>query len=41
MRSSEIMLACGRSQQEIKNNELLVNLAVRPVVHRDELVVFE
>ena len=39
--SSEIMLACGRSQQEIKNNELLVNLAVRPVVHRDELVVFE
>ena len=39
--SSEIALACGRSQQEIKNNELLVNLAVRPVVHRDELVVFE
>ncbi len=39
--SSEIMLACGRSQQEIKGNELLVNLAVRPVVHRDELVVFE
>ncbi len=39
--SSEIMLACGRSQQEIKGNELLVNLAMRPVVHRDELVVFE
>lgn len=39
--SSEITLACGRSQQEIKENELLGNLAVRPVVHRDELVVFE
>lgn len=39
--SSEISLACGRSQQEIKGNELLVNLGQRPVVHRDELVVFE
>ena len=39
--SSEITLACGRSQQEIKGNELLRNLAVHPVVHRDELVVFE
>lgn len=39
--SSEISLACGRSQKEIKSNELLSNLALRPVVHRDELVVFE
>jgi glutamate 5-kinase len=39
--SSEIVLACGRSQKEIKSNELLKNLAQRPVVHRDELVVFE
>lgn len=39
--SSEISLACGRSQQEIKGNELLVHLGQRPVVHRDELVVFE
>lgn len=39
--SSEITLACGRSQQEIKGNELLRNLAVHPVVHRDDLVVFE
>ncbi len=39
--ASEVSLACGRSQQEIKGNELLVNLGQRPVVHRDELVVFE
>ena len=39
--SSEITLACGRSQREIKGNELLRDLAQRPVVHRDELVVFE
>lgn len=39
--SSEISLACGRSQQEIKANELFRDLSSRPVVHRDELVVFE
>lgn len=39
--SSEIALACGRSQKEIKSNELLKNLAQHPVVHRDELVIFE
>ena len=39
--SSEITLACGRSQREIKGNELLRDLSQRPVVHRDELVVFE
>lgn len=39
--SSEIALACGRNQQEIKNNGLLKDLAQHPVVHRDELVVFE
>lgn len=39
--SSEIALACGRSQKEIKSNDLLKNLAQHPVVHRDELVVFE
>lgn len=39
--SSEVALARGRSQKEINHNELLVNLSVRPVVHRDELVVFE
>ena len=39
--SSEVALACGRSQKEIKANELLANLAQHPVVHRDDLVVFE
>lgn len=39
--SSEVSLACGRSSKEIEANELLRNLAQRPVVHRDELVVFE
>ncbi|WP_251198161.1 glutamate 5-kinase [Anaerotardibacter muris] len=39
--SSEVTLACGRSQKEIKGNELLANLAQHPVVHRDDLVVFE
>lgn len=39
--SSEVELACGKTQAEIKQNELFVNLAQHPVVHRDELVVFE
>lgn len=39
--SSEIALACGRNQQEIKDNGLLKDLAHHPVIHRDELVVFE
>ena len=39
--SSEVSLARGRSQKEIRGNELLVNLGDKPAVHRDELVVFE
>ena len=39
--ASEIELAKGRSQSDIKANELLAHLARGPVVHRDELVVFE
>lgn len=39
--SSELELAKGRSQQEIKNNDLLAHLASKPIIHRDELVVFE
>ena len=39
--SSEVSLARGRTQKEIKGNELLVNLSDKPAVHRDELVVFE
>ena len=38
---SEVSLARGRSRQELEGNELLVHLGNRPVVHRDELVVFE
>lgn len=38
--SSEVSLARGRSQQEVQNNELLVNLGQHPVIHRDDLVVF-
>lgn len=39
--SSEMSLARGRTQDELKDNELLDNLSSRPAVHRDELVVFE
>lgn len=39
--SSEVSLARGRSQKEIRGNELLANLGDKPAVHRDELVVFE
>ncbi len=39
--SDEVSLARGRSQQEVKGNDLLANLGSRPVVHRDEMVVFE
>lgn len=39
--SDEVSLARGRSQAEVDGNRLLANLAHKPVVHRDELVVFE
>lgn len=39
--ADEVSLARGRSRQEIEGNDLLANLGSRPVVHRDELVVFE
>jgi glutamate 5-kinase len=39
--SAEVELACGRTQQQIRDNELLRNLANNPVIHRDELIVFE
>lgn len=38
---SEMSLARGRSQDELKGNELLEYLNTKPAVHRDELVVFE
>ncbi len=39
--SDEAKLACGRTQAELKANRLLKSLADKPVVHRDELVIFE
>ena len=39
--SSEMSLARGRSQDELKGNELLEYLNSKPAIHRDELVVFE
>ncbi len=37
----ELVLACGLSKQDLMTNKILHNLSDRPVVHRDELVVFE
>ena len=39
--SDEATLARGRSQDQLAANRLLAHLAARPLVHRDELVVFE
>ena len=39
--SDEAKLACGRSQAELNANRLLQNLAAHPIVHRDDLVIFE
>lgn len=39
--SDEARLAAGRTQPELAGNRLLAHLADRPLVHRDELVVFE
>ncbi len=39
--SDEVDLACGKTHEQISANRLLAELAERPVVHRDELIVFE
>lgn len=39
--SDEISLAKGRKSEELAANRLLSYLAERPVVHRDDLIVFE
>lgn len=39
--SDEIELACGMSREAMEKNRLLAALADGPIVHRDELVVFE
>ena len=39
--SDVLELSCGLTQQALAANRLLAELAHKPVVHRDELVVFE
>lgn len=39
--SDELALGCGRSTAELEANRLLKPLAERPVMHRDELIVFD
>jgi glutamate 5-kinase len=39
--SDEAALACGRSQSELTANRLFSELAAHPLVHRDDLVLFE
>ncbi len=39
--ADEIDLACGKSREQIEANRLLAELADKPIVHRDDLVVFE
>ena len=39
--SDEVRLAQGLDQKTLAGNRLLAHLAERPLVHRDELVVFE
>lgn len=39
--SDMVSLACGLSREELSRNRLLKDLADKPVMHRDELVLFE
>ena len=39
--SDELELACGLTQKALQANRLLSGLAHKPVVHRDDLVIFE
>ncbi len=39
--SDELELACGLSQQALQANKILARLSQKPVVHRNDLVVFE
>lgn len=38
--SDEIALACGKASEELSQNRLLRYLATKPIVHRDDLIVF-
>ena len=39
--SDAVLLACGRTSEELRGNTLLSPLADKPLMHRDELIVFE
>ncbi len=39
--ADEVELAMGRTSDELLQNRLLASLAAKPVIHRDDLVVFE
>lgn len=39
--SDELSLACGMTSAELEGNSILRGLAQKPIVHRDELVLFE
>ena len=39
--ADEVELACGKTREAIERNRLLAALAEKPIIHRDELVVFE
>lgn len=39
--SDEVALAIGRTREQLQANRLLASLAEKPLVHRDDLVVFE
>lgn len=39
--SDVVSLACGKSREALQSNKILAELADKPVIHRDELVLFE
>lgn len=39
--SDEISLALGRTHEQLSHNRLLSSLAANPIIHRDELIIFE
>ncbi len=39
--SDAIELACGMSREDLEQNHILSSMVDKPVIHRDELVVFE
>ncbi len=39
--SDAAVLACGKTTEELARNSLLSSMAARPLVHRDDLVMFE